>query len=181
MSVDDAAALRSQLWRFRRAVALPDHAGGYPQGMRRWSGGGQILHLIEDERDGVRHADLIRATSSCRPRNSYYGKSSAEPGSILRRWPVLAGRLPGQVTEVPAPLVERQIAAVVSAELVEHIVQSSVPEARRVVVACGGEGLAVRAERHCSDLLGHGNDSDTEGTHQRKLMQEPPLASAGVH
>jgi hypothetical protein len=29
-------------------------------------GGGQILHLIEDERDGARHADLIRATSSCR-------------------------------------------------------------------------------------------------------------------
>ena len=28
---------------------------------------------------------------------------------------------------------------------------------------------------------GHGNDSDTEGTHHRKLMQEPPLAAAGVH
>jgi hypothetical protein len=69
VSVDDAAPLHSQLWRFRRAVALPDQADGYPQGMRRWSGGGQILHLIEDERDGVRHADLIRATSSCRPRN----------------------------------------------------------------------------------------------------------------
>jgi hypothetical protein len=28
---------------------------------------------------------------------------------------------------------------------------------------------------------GHGNDSDTEGTHHRKLMHEPPLAAAGVH
>ncbi len=33
VSVDDAAALRSQLWRFRRAVALLDQAGDYPQGM----------------------------------------------------------------------------------------------------------------------------------------------------
>jgi hypothetical protein len=33
VSVDDAAALRSQLWRFRRAVALPDQAGDYPQDM----------------------------------------------------------------------------------------------------------------------------------------------------
>jgi hypothetical protein len=30
VSVDDAAALRSQLWRFRCAGALPDQAGDYP-------------------------------------------------------------------------------------------------------------------------------------------------------
>jgi hypothetical protein len=34
----------------------------------------QILHLIQDERDGVRYADLIRATSSCRPPKILYGK-----------------------------------------------------------------------------------------------------------
>jgi hypothetical protein len=33
VSVDDAAALRSQLWCFRRAVGLPDHDGDYPQNM----------------------------------------------------------------------------------------------------------------------------------------------------
>jgi hypothetical protein len=33
VSVDDAAALHSQLWRFRRAIALPDYAGDYPQDM----------------------------------------------------------------------------------------------------------------------------------------------------
>jgi heme/copper-type cytochrome/quinol oxidase subunit 2 len=28
---------------------------------------------------------------------------------------------------------------------------------------------------------GHGNDSDIEGTHRGKLMQEPSLAAVGVH
>src|SRR4051812_25191550 len=36
--------------------------------------------------------------------NHSYGKSSAEPGSILRCRPALARWLPGQVAEVPAPL-----------------------------------------------------------------------------
>ena len=31
------------------------------------------------------------------------------------------------------------------------------------------------------DNRGHGNDSDTEGTHRGELMQEPPLTAAGVH
>jgi hypothetical protein len=29
--------------------------------------------------------------------------------------------------------------------------------------------------------MGHGNDSDIEGTHRGKLMQEPSLAAVGVH
>jgi hypothetical protein len=39
------------------------------------------LHLIEDERDGARHADLIRATSSCRPLKLLYEKA-ATPGCL---------------------------------------------------------------------------------------------------
>jgi len=50
-------------WRYRtRPTATPKACADS-------QGGGQILHLIEDERDGARHADLIRATSSCRLRN----------------------------------------------------------------------------------------------------------------
>jgi hypothetical protein len=30
-------------------------------------------------------------------------------------------------------------------------------------------------------FTGHGNDSDTEGTHRGELMQEPSLTAAGVH
>jgi hypothetical protein len=86
-----------------------------------------------------------------RNRHKYYGKSSAEPGSILRRWPVLARWLPGQVTEVPAPLAGRQIAAVAATELVEHVVEGGAPDPGRLVPARGGEDLVVRAERHRVD------------------------------
>src|SRR3954451_16207477 len=107
-------------------------------------------------------AVLVAAPRALRPANAgspqrgqtlkiNYGKSSAEPGSILRRRPVLACRLPAQVAEVPAPLAERQITAVAGAELVEHVIEGGAPDPRRLVVARGGEELAVRAERHHVD------------------------------
>jgi predicted tellurium resistance membrane protein TerC len=83
-------------------------------------------------------------------------------------WPQLAAL--GQVIAIDLVLAGDNA-------IVVGMAAATVPlEQRRKVIFWGiGAAIALRI------FLGHGNDSDTEGTHRGELMQEPPLTAVGVH